>query len=53
MLLSLATILFYGYALGALLNFIAGKPKPLVLALGLILGTVCAIAAVKIWSKEN
>lgn len=52
MLLSLSTILFYGWALGAMFNYAAGFPQPLVLAGGLAAGTLCAVIAVYVWSKR-
>ncbi|MBQ0055655.1 MAG: hypothetical protein KBS54_05890 [Synergistaceae bacterium] len=52
MLLSLSTILFYGWALGAMFNYAAGVPQPLILAGGLAAGTLCAVIAVYVWSKR-
>ncbi|MCF0248458.1 MAG: hypothetical protein HUJ86_07615 [Synergistes sp.] len=47
--LSFATIIAYGYALGGLGSYAMGVPKPLPIVLGLIGGTLCALAAFKVW----
>ena len=47
--LSFATIIAYGYALGGLGSYAMGVPKPLPIVLGLICGTLCALAAFKVW----
>ncbi|MDO4953221.1 MAG: hypothetical protein Q4E34_05290 [Synergistaceae bacterium] len=52
MLLSLSTILFYGWALGAMFDYAAGIPQPAILAGCLAAGTLCAVIAVYIWSKH-
>lgn len=60
LILSFATIIAYGYALGGLGSYAMGVPKPVPIALGLTGGTVCGYAAIKIWrvylaelEKEN
>lgn len=51
LLLSISTIVAYGYALGGLGSYAMGAPRPLPTAAGLICGTIFAIAALKIWKS--
>lgn len=49
LILSFATIVGYGYALGGLGSYAVGVPKPWPIALGLSGGTLSALAALRIW----
>ncbi len=47
--LSIGTIVAYGYALGGLGGYMFGRGRPLLVAAGLIGGTLCAWLALHIW----
>lgn len=47
--LSLGTIIAYGYALGGAGGYLFGKGRPFVAAGGLVCGTLCAWAALRLW----
>lgn len=47
--LSFGAIIGYGYALGGLGGYLMGKGKPLIIAAGLIGGTICVVVALKLW----
>lgn len=49
LVLSISTIVAYGYALGGLGSYAMGVPKPVPIAAGLLLGTIFAAAALKLW----
>ena len=49
LVLSFTTIIAYGYALGGLWGYLLGAGKHLVIAAGTIGGTLCALAALRIW----
>lgn len=49
LILSISTIVAYGYALGGLGSYAMGVPKPVPIAAGLVCGTVFAAAALKLW----
>ena len=49
LVLSISTIVAYGYALGGLGSYAMGVPKPVPIALGLLFGTIFAAAALKLW----
>lgn len=49
LILSFATIVAYGYALGGLGSYAAGRPQPVPMIGGLVIGTVCGYFAIKIW----
>lgn len=49
LILSFATIVAYGYALGGLGSYAAGHPQPVPMIGGLVIGTGCAYFAIKIW----
>ena len=60
MILSVAAIVFFGYALGGLGGYLFGSGKPLVAAGGFLGGLLSAYLALKIWkvyldeiAKEN
>lgn len=49
--LSFSTMICYGYALGGLGGYLFGRGKPLVIAAGLVGGTLCALMALRIWKR--
>ena len=49
LILSISTIVAYGYALGGLGSYAMGVPKPVPIAAGLSCGTVFAVAALRLW----
>lgn len=49
LILSISTIVAYGYALGGLGSYAMGVPKPVPIAAGLVCGTAFAAAALKLW----
>ena len=51
LILSISTIVAYGYALGGLGSYAMGVPKPVPIAAGLLCGTVFAVAALKLWKS--
>lgn len=51
LILSFATIICYGYALGGLGAYIFGQGKLFVIAAGLVGGTLCAWLALKLWRQ--
>lgn len=51
LLLSISTIVAYGYALGGLGSYAMGVPKPVPIAAGLTSGTIFAAAALKLWKS--
>lgn len=51
LILSFATIICYGYALGGLGAYMTGQRRPLVIAAGLIGGTLCTWLALKLWQQ--
>ena len=50
LILSISTIVAYGYALGGLGSYAMGVPKPVPIA-GLACGTVFAVAALRLWKS--
>lgn len=51
LVLSLASIVFYGKALAGLGSFLVGKGHPELIAIGLVGGTVSAAAALITWKR--
>lgn len=51
LVLSFATIICFGYALGGVGAYVMGKEKPLVIAGGLIGGSLCLLLALKLWRQ--
>ena len=51
LILSISTIVAYGYALGGLGSYAMGVPKPVPIAAGLSCGTVFAVAALRLWKS--
>jgi hypothetical protein len=51
LLLSFGSIIGYGYALGGLGGYLFDRGRPLVIAAGLIGGTISAIAAIAVWRR--
>lgn len=51
LVLSFATIICYGYALGGLGALIAGRSEPLVIAAGLAGGSFCLWLAFRLWRQ--
>lgn len=51
LVLSFATIICFGYALGGVGAYVMGKEKPLVIAGGLIGGGFCLLLALKLWRQ--
>ena len=51
LILSISTIVAYGYALGGLGSYAMGVPKPVPIAAGLLCGTVFVVAALKLWKS--
>lgn len=49
LILSFSTIIAFGYALGGLWGYMVGRGRPLVIALGLAGGAVCACVALRLW----
>jgi len=47
--LSFGAIIGYGYALGGLGGYLMGQGKPVIIAAGLIGGSACVVAALKLW----
>lgn len=52
LLLSLGTMVLYGRAIAALWSFMIGRPRPGMLILGLLGGTLTAVSAVLLWKKR-
>lgn len=51
LILSFATLICYGYALGGIGALLFGRPQPLVIAAGLLGGTFCLWLAFKLWRQ--
>lgn len=51
LILSISTIVAYGYALGGLGSYAMGVPKPVPIAAGLACGTAFAALALKLWKS--
>jgi hypothetical protein len=49
LLSSIGTIVCYGYALGGVGGYLAGRGRPFIAAAGIISGSLLAFAAIKIW----
>ena len=47
--LSMSTMIGYGYALGGLGGYLFGKGRPMVIAMGFIGGTLCALVELRLW----
>lgn len=53
LLLSIASVVFYGYALGAAFNLLlAGEKNYFALFGGFAAGTACSFFAVKLWARD-
>jgi hypothetical protein len=51
LLMSMAVIVFYGYALGGLGGYLFGQGRPFTIAWGLSGGSVLAYAALRLWQS--
>lgn len=51
LILSFATLICYGYALGGIGALMFGRPQPLVIAAGLVGGSFCLWLAFKLWRQ--
>ena len=51
LILSVGTIVAYGYAIGGVGGYLFGKGRPVIAALGLLGGSLMAAAALKLWKK--
>ncbi len=51
LVLSISTIVAYGYALGGVGSYAMGVPQPAPIAAGLLCGTAFAGAALKLWKS--
>lgn len=52
LLLSLSTMIFYGKAVAGMGGYLAGQGRPDLIILGLLAGTVSAVAALVLWKKH-
>lgn len=51
LILSLASVVFFGKALAGLGSYLIGKEHPELIAIGLIGGCVCAVTALIFWKR--
>ena len=51
LILSIATLVFFGYALAGVGGYLFGRGRPDLVALGLAGGVACAAAALYLWSR--
>lgn len=51
LILSLASVVFFGKALAGLGSYLVGKSHPELIAIGLVGGTVSAVAALVCWKR--
>lgn len=51
LILSISSVVAYGYALGGLGGFLLGRGSVTYVVLGLTGGTACALGALKIWRE--
>ncbi len=51
LILSIATLVFFGYALAGVGGYLFGRGRPDLVALGLSGGVACAAAALYLWRR--
>lgn len=51
LILSFATLMCYGYALGGIGALLAGRPQPLIILAGLAGGSFCLWLAFRLWRQ--
>ncbi|MBO8153770.1 hypothetical protein [Thermovirga sp.] len=51
LILSIATLVFFGHGIAGLWGYLVGRPDPFRIAWGLSGGFICAVAAVYLWHR--